>query len=164
TASRIGGVGITTLAAETIARHARAYPGPPGDLLPVVGLYAWRRDGEHHQWNPETIALLQHAVRHGGFETFEQYSRAVNDESARRERRLTAVRDQAGRLGPLRRDRPLSDERGRAPDQDGAGGKAGGRRPAAGPQGRPLHRQRAAHHTRRRPDLAAASPRHLLDR
>ena len=33
------------------------------DLLPVGGVYAWRRDGEHHMWNPETIALLQHAVR-----------------------------------------------------------------------------------------------------
>ncbi len=66
TASRIGGIGIATLAEETLARHARAYPGSPDELLPVVGIYAWRRDGEHHQWNPETIALLQHAVRHGG--------------------------------------------------------------------------------------------------
>src|SRR5262249_53190854 len=53
-------------------------------VLPVVGLYAWRRDGEHHQWNPETIALLQHSVRHGGWETYEEYSRAVNAENARR--------------------------------------------------------------------------------
>ncbi len=84
TASRIGGIGIETLAEETLARHARAYPGTTDSLLPVVGLYAWRRDGEFHQWNPETIALLQHAVRHGGWETYEQYSQTVNDESARR--------------------------------------------------------------------------------
>jgi glutamate synthase domain-containing protein 2/glutamate synthase domain-containing protein 3 len=84
TASRIGGIGIETLAEETLARHARAYPGSPEELLPVVGLYAWRRDGEHHQWNPESIALLQHAVRHGGWETYEEYSRTVNDENARR--------------------------------------------------------------------------------
>ena len=84
TASRIGGIDIDTLAAETLARHARAYPGTPGELLPVVGLYAWRRDGEHHQWNPETIALLQHAVRHGGWETYEQYAQAVNADNARR--------------------------------------------------------------------------------
>jgi hypothetical protein len=45
TPSRIGGIGIDTLAAETLARHARAYPGQADDLLPVVGLYAWRRDG-----------------------------------------------------------------------------------------------------------------------
>jgi glutamate synthase (NADPH) large chain len=84
TPSRIGGIGIETLAVETLARHARAYPGEPDALLPVVGLYAWRRDGEHHHWNPETIALVQHAVRSGGWETYEQYSQAANDESARR--------------------------------------------------------------------------------
>ena len=84
TASRIGGIGIEALARETLARHARAYPGTEDELLPVVGLYAWRRDGEHHQWNPETIALLQHAVRHGGWETYEEYSQAVNAERARR--------------------------------------------------------------------------------
>ncbi len=84
TPSRIGGIGIEDLARETLARHARAYPGEPDALLPVIGLYAWRRDGEHHQWNPESIALLQHAVRHGGYETYEQYSSVVNDDAARR--------------------------------------------------------------------------------
>ena len=50
----------------------------------MTGLYSWRREGEHHQWNPETIALLQHAVRHGGFETYEEYAQLVNDDSTRR--------------------------------------------------------------------------------
>jgi len=66
TASRIGGVGVEVLAAEALERHARAYPGGErvlDTLLPVGGVYAWRRDGEHHMWNPETIALVQHAVR-----------------------------------------------------------------------------------------------------
>jgi glutamate synthase domain-containing protein 2/glutamate synthase domain-containing protein 3 len=69
TASRIGGVGLEVLATEALERHGRAYPvGPEGidSLLPVGGVYQWRRDGEHHQWNPETIALLQHAVREAG--------------------------------------------------------------------------------------------------
>ena len=83
TPSRIGGIGTRQLALDALARHARAYPGAAGEFLPVVGLYAWRSGGEHHQWNPETIALLQHSVRHGGFETYEQYSQAVNAESAR---------------------------------------------------------------------------------
>jgi glutamate synthase domain-containing protein 2/glutamate synthase domain-containing protein 1/glutamate synthase domain-containing protein 3 len=83
TPSRIGGIGLREIAEAALARHARAYPGN-GDLLPVLGLYAWRRDGEHHQWNPETISLLQHAVRSGRPETYEQYSRAVNAESSRR--------------------------------------------------------------------------------
>jgi glutamate synthase domain-containing protein 2/glutamate synthase domain-containing protein 1/glutamate synthase domain-containing protein 3 len=84
TASRIGGIGVETLAEEALARHARAWPGAGDDLLPVVGLYAWRREGEFHQWNPETIALLQHAVRGNRAETYEEYSRTVNAESARR--------------------------------------------------------------------------------
>ncbi|MGH3050243.1 MAG: glutamate synthase-related protein, partial [Gaiellaceae bacterium] len=84
TPSRISGVGLLELADGALARHARAYPGAGDDLLPVVGLYQWRRDGEHHQWNPDTIALLQHAVRHGGSETYEEYADAVNGESVRR--------------------------------------------------------------------------------
>jgi glutamate synthase domain-containing protein 2/glutamate synthase domain-containing protein 1/glutamate synthase domain-containing protein 3 len=106
TASRIGGVGLDVLATEALERHARAYPVPHDQLLPVGGVYAWRRDGEHHQWNPETIALVQHAVRaangdvaaalHGdsralatvrgsaAFEKFREYARAINDDAARK--------------------------------------------------------------------------------
>jgi glutamate synthase domain-containing protein 2/glutamate synthase domain-containing protein 1/glutamate synthase domain-containing protein 3 len=84
TPSRIGGIGLDVLARETLDRHARAYPGSADGLLPVTGLYAWRREGEFHAWNPDTIALLQHAVRAGGYETYEQYSNIVNDDSARR--------------------------------------------------------------------------------
>ena len=63
TASRIGGVGLPELAQEALERHTRAWPIPHDDVLPVGGVYAWRRDGEHHIWNPETIALVQQAVR-----------------------------------------------------------------------------------------------------
>src|SRR6202030_4141815 len=106
TASRIGGVGLEVLATEALERHARAYPRPHDELLPVGGVYAWRRDGEHHMWNPETIALVQHAVRAangdvgaamGGdgdahravreseaFEKYREYARTVNEDAARR--------------------------------------------------------------------------------
>jgi glutamate synthase (NADPH/NADH) large chain/glutamate synthase (ferredoxin) len=105
TASRIGGVGLEVLATEALERHARAYPAARDELLPVGGIYAWRRDGEHHMWNPETIALVQHAVRAANgdvaaalsgdrqahevvrespaFEKYREYARAVNDEAAR---------------------------------------------------------------------------------
>jgi glutamate synthase domain-containing protein 2/glutamate synthase domain-containing protein 1/glutamate synthase domain-containing protein 3 len=111
TASRIGGIGIETLAEQTLARHARAYPGSGEDHLPVVGLYAWRRDGEHHQWNPDTIALLQHAVRHGGWETYEEYSSTVNSENARRRtlRGLLAFRYQADGGLPLDEIEPAAE-------------------------------------------------------
>src|SRR3954470_22026864 len=84
TASRIGGIGEEVLALETLERHARGFGLLTEDLLPVGGVYAWRRDGEHHMWNPETIALLQHAVRHGGQPTYHEYATLINEDAARR--------------------------------------------------------------------------------
>jgi glutamate synthase (NADPH/NADH) large chain/glutamate synthase (ferredoxin) len=106
TASRIGGVGVEVLATEALERHARAYPTPHDALLPVGGVYAWRRDGEHHMWNPETIALVQHAVRAANgdvaaalsgdatalatvrgaaaFEKYREYACAINEDAARK--------------------------------------------------------------------------------
>ena len=94
-----------------LARHARAYPGDTDTLLPVIGLYAWRRDGEHHQWNPETIALLQDAVRNESFETYEAYSRAVNDDAVRRLtlRGLLRFREPADGGMPLDEVEPASE-------------------------------------------------------
>ncbi len=88
TTSRIGGIGLDVLAVETLARHRRAYPRESqpldAEILNVGGVHAWRRDGEHHQWNPDTIAGVQHAVRAGGPEAYEQFTQTVNDESKRR--------------------------------------------------------------------------------
>jgi glutamate synthase domain-containing protein 2/glutamate synthase domain-containing protein 1/glutamate synthase domain-containing protein 3 len=83
TPSRIGGIGLDVIATEALTRHARAYPGAAGGL-PVGGIYAWRKDGERHQWNPDAIAKLQHAVRHGGRPTYDEWAKSVNEESTRR--------------------------------------------------------------------------------
>jgi glutamate synthase (NADPH/NADH) large chain/glutamate synthase (ferredoxin) len=83
TASRIGGIGIDVLSQETLDRHARAYPRAVEDLLPVGGVYAWRRDGEKHLWNPETIASIQHAVRLESQEKYDEYAAMVNDQASR---------------------------------------------------------------------------------
>jgi glutamate synthase domain-containing protein 2/glutamate synthase domain-containing protein 1/glutamate synthase domain-containing protein 3 len=83
TASRIGGIGIEVLAQETLDRHTRAYPRAVGDLLPVGGIYAWRRDGEKHLWNPDTIASIQHAVRLESQDKYDEYSAMVNDQASR---------------------------------------------------------------------------------
>jgi glutamate synthase domain-containing protein 2/glutamate synthase domain-containing protein 1/glutamate synthase domain-containing protein 3 len=88
TASRIGGIGMDVLALETLDRHAVAYPADHEQLLPVGGIYAWRRDGEHHMWNPETIALLQHAVRANdngdALAKYREYAALVNDDASRK--------------------------------------------------------------------------------
>jgi glutamate synthase domain-containing protein 2/glutamate synthase domain-containing protein 1/glutamate synthase domain-containing protein 3 len=87
TASRIGGIGMGDLAVEAMERHFRAYPRTDRDLLPVGGVLQWRRDGELHNWNPDTIAKLQHAVRPedgGGRQTYEEFARLANDAAASR--------------------------------------------------------------------------------
>ena len=80
------------------------------------------------------------------------------------ERRFDALGDQAGRLRPLRRDDGIPRQLRHDADQDGAGRQARRRRPASRAQGRQDHRQGAPLDARRRPDLAAAAPRHLFDR
>src|SRR5436853_3093733 len=82
TTSRIGGIGLDVLAREALVRHERAFPRV-ASRLPVGGVHMWRRDGEVHQWNPDTVAQIQHAVRHGGQAEYEAFTRKVNDESKR---------------------------------------------------------------------------------
>jgi len=96
TQSRIRGVNLELLGREAIQRHARAYPKGPArrdaprsgeaKLLPTGGNYAWRRNGELHMWNPETIPLLQSAVKPGqdGRAAYQRFARAMNDDAARR--------------------------------------------------------------------------------
>jgi len=88
TASRIGGIGLDVLARETLDRHGRAYPENKNDMLPVGGIYQWRRGGEFHAWNPDTISLLQHSVRANGDGTdarakYEEFSVLVNKEAVK---------------------------------------------------------------------------------
>ncbi len=225
-------------------RHFRAYPRTGRDLLPVGGVLQWRRDGEVHAWNPDTVAKLQHAVRGQNGEAGRptRSSRALaNEQSARASRAPRADDAEADRrrpvpleevepeaeivkrfttgamcLGALSREAhetlaiamnrlgarsntgeggedparytpdangdsrrsaikqiasgrfgvhdQLPRQRRPAPDQDGPGRQAGRGRAAARPQGRRLHRQDPQLDARRRADLAAAPPRHLLDR
>ncbi len=89
TASRIGGVGLEVLARETLDRHGRAYPENKNDMLPVGGIYQWRRGGEFHAWNPDTIALLQHSVRPNGDgktaqAKYAEFATLVNEEAVKR--------------------------------------------------------------------------------
>jgi glutamate synthase domain-containing protein 2/glutamate synthase domain-containing protein 3 len=84
TPSRVGGIGLGVLAQEALDRHARAYPAATSELLPPGGVYAWRRDGEFHGWNPETIANLQHAARgEDGADAYDRFQRYVNDVAVR---------------------------------------------------------------------------------
>ncbi len=86
TASRIGGIGVDTVAEEVVRRHARAFAerGRGDDELDSGGEYQWRRDGEYHLFNPETVFKLQHAARSNRAGVYREYARLVNDQSRQR--------------------------------------------------------------------------------
>ena len=83
TASRIGGVGISVIAEEVRRRHERAFPvrSVSEHDLEWGGEYQWRRDGEYHLFNPDTVFKLQHATRSGQYSIFKEYTRLVDDQN-----------------------------------------------------------------------------------
>ncbi|PWW62707.1 glutamate synthase large subunit [Actinokineospora spheciospongiae] len=85
TTSRLGGIGFDVLAEEVAQRHATAFPAgelhPSHRELTVGGDYQWRREGEPHLFNPQTVFKLQHSTRSGQYEVFKDYTRLVDDQS-----------------------------------------------------------------------------------
>jgi glutamate synthase (ferredoxin) len=83
TASRIGGIGIDVVAEELALRHRKAFPERPvGEPdLDWGGEYQWRREGEFHLFNPETVFKLQHATRAGQYRVFKEYTEKVDNQS-----------------------------------------------------------------------------------
>ena len=86
TTSKLGGIGLDQIAGEVAARHTKAYPERPTARahreLEVGGEYQWRREGEFHLFNPETVFKLQHATRTRRYEIFKEYTAAVDSQSS----------------------------------------------------------------------------------
>ncbi len=82
TSTRVEGIGMEEIAREVEVRHRHAFPERPVPLhtLEVGGQYQWRRDGEYHLFNPETVHKLQKAVRGADYAAFKEYSNLVNDQ------------------------------------------------------------------------------------
>ena len=105
TVSRLGGVGLDVIHAEVQARHDVAYPpsgiSPAHRRLEVGGEYQWRREGEPHLFDPETVFRLQHATREKRYDVFREYTDHVDDQS----RRLMTLRGlfqlRAGEQAPV---------------------------------------------------------------
>ena len=87
TSSKLGGIGLEVLAAEVASRHGMAYTSRRASsahrALDVGGDYQWRREGELHLFNPETVFRLQHATRARRYDVFKQYTQTVNEQSER---------------------------------------------------------------------------------
>ena len=85
TVSRLGGIGLDELAEEVARRHRLAFPKNPVErahrTLEVGGEYQWRREGEFHLFNPETVYKLQHSTRSGRYEIFKEYTKLVDDQA-----------------------------------------------------------------------------------
>ena len=83
TASRVSGVGYDVLAKEAALKHARAFPGD-SFVYPELdpgGLYQWRTRGERHTFNPDTISLLQIALKRGSYEDYKAFSKAADGDT-----------------------------------------------------------------------------------
>ncbi|MCS3788002.1 glutamate synthase (NADPH/NADH) large chain [Tsukamurella ocularis] len=85
--SQLDGIGLDEIAADIAARHKRAMNDRPEELahreLEVGGEYQWRREGEYHLFNPDTVFKLQHATRTGQYKVFKEYTKLVDDQSER---------------------------------------------------------------------------------
>lgn len=87
TTSKLGGIELDTIAEEVARRHATAYPrggiSPAHRELEIGGEYQWRREGEPHLFDPETVFRLQHSTRSGRYDIFKQYTSRVDEQSQR---------------------------------------------------------------------------------
>jgi glutamate synthase (ferredoxin) len=82
TSTRVEGIGMEEIAGEVEARHLKAFPErkPKTPTLDVGGRYQWRREGEYHLFNPETVHRLQKAVRNADYKAFKDYSKQVDEQ------------------------------------------------------------------------------------
>ncbi len=87
TSSKLGGIGLDVIAEEVRQRHLRAYPADgivtAHRQLEIGGEYQWRREGEPHLFDPETVFRLQHSTRTGRYDIFKQYTSRVDEQSER---------------------------------------------------------------------------------
>ena len=109
TVSRLGGIGLDVIHEEVLARHDVAYPpsgvAPAHRTLEVGGEYQWRREGEQHLFDPETVFRLQHATREKRYDIFRQYTDRVDDQT----RRLMTLRGLFGLREGVRPPVPLDE-------------------------------------------------------
>jgi len=83
TVSRIGGIGMSEIAEEVLIPHRKAFIVEQQPEILTEGVFSYRKYGEHHAWNPESIALLQWSTRTGNYSKFKEYSNLVNADTAR---------------------------------------------------------------------------------
>ncbi|MBD3272445.1 MAG: glutamate synthase large subunit, partial [Elusimicrobia bacterium] len=110
TSSRIGGPGFAALEHDTILMHRQAFIEQSGvfpTVLPTGGLYQWKKDGEHHLWNPETVALLQDAACTGDYEKYKKFTELINNQSVHPTTLRSLLSVQPGTAIPIEEVEPV---------------------------------------------------------
>jgi glutamate synthase (NADPH) large chain len=82
TTSRIGGIGMHEIAEEVLIPHRKAYTTQQQPEILTEGVYSYRKNGEHHAWNPETISLLHWSTSTGDYRKFKEYTRLADADTA----------------------------------------------------------------------------------
>ena len=108
TVSRIGGAGFSEICGESLLRHQQAFG--EGSLnapyLSSGGVYQWKRDGEYHLWNPDTIAGLQDAARLGDYKKYKEFANLINDQSKNPATLRSLLKFKAARPIPIEKVEP----------------------------------------------------------
>ena len=77
--SKVGGIGLAEIARDAVQMHKTGYKEDLSEVLEHKGIYSYRKDGEKHAWNPETISTLQLATRLGSYKKFKEYTKLVDE-------------------------------------------------------------------------------------
>lgn len=108
TVSRIGGIGFDIIAKESLLKHKEAFAKNVKDpLLRTGGLYQWKRDGELHLWNPESIAKLQDATWNNDYNKYKEFANMINDQSKNPCTIRSLLKFKAGRTIPIEEVEPM---------------------------------------------------------
>jgi len=111
TPSRIGGAGFDVIAKEAIMRHRYAFPLRSSGVNELCGggVYQWKKDGEYHLWNPETIACLQDASRNNDFKLYKEFSNIINNQSDNPTTLRSLFKFKKGKSIPVDRVEPVKE-------------------------------------------------------
>ncbi|MBL4885385.1 MAG: glutamate synthase large subunit [Planctomycetaceae bacterium] len=112
TASRIKGVTLEILAEEKHLQHSAAFPEWEENKFPVLpnmGLYAWRKTGEKHAWNPYTISKIQEAARTGEQDAYDEFAKLADDEATRNCHLRGLLRFKQGNSIPIEEVEPVTE-------------------------------------------------------
>ncbi len=107
TPSRIGGAGFEIIEKETQLRHQAAFAENGSDLLDTGGIYQWRKDGEFHLWNPESISAIQDAARNNDYGRYKEFAGLIDDQSKQPTSLRSSFKFKAAKAIPIKEVEPV---------------------------------------------------------